>query len=56
MIHVLNGYPLEGLRVTILLNPADMEGQSAPRPRLDLFGIRAANEVPAGEFHLLLKP
>jgi hypothetical protein len=56
LVRVLDSYPLEGLRAKILMNAADFQNQPTPAERPDLIGVEASDEVPAGEFHLLLKP
>ena len=56
IVRVLDSTPLDGLGVKILLNAIDLQGQPTPAERPDLIGIEASSEVPAGEFHLLLKP
>lgn len=56
MVRVLDSAPLGGLRVKILLNVRDFNGQPTPEERSDLIGVEVSDEVVEGEFHLLLKP
>jgi hypothetical protein len=51
---VLDSHTLDGLTITLLLNPEDAVEQLLPAPRTDLVAVEQRRDVPAGEFHLAL--